>query len=439
MKNKIKLKQLYKTIIILALIVSFCYITYRIAFSSSDRNDYPDAFVNIMNMLITAIGLLFVALEMDESGRIKSCDMMAQMNIEFMKNNRLMTLYSKLDAVARRKEEHIIISDDSNPQHIHTEDLVAYFTMYEVIYTYLKNGITSIQEINDLFSDRFFKFIHNKEIQMKELFAVEYSYINIFELYKEWITYKEKNNECIPLIENRIPEEYLNKIRDICEMSHYSKEELPKKKRDNPKGDTRDTTNYDIPNKENIPTFNKPSQIQVEYRPLYSKNIYEFLKLQEEATKDTTPEIFAKTTEYELIESIVYDYVYGLFCNNKLIAACICVSNRKTPRNLCNIIDKEDRYDQYITFDTIFVHPDFWGYGIQDYFLKKAENYAKIQKATALLATVSSSNNHSFDNFINAKYMLLKGDVLFNYGTYDNNLRNIMMKELKENKSTAKK
>ena len=172
-------------------------------------------------------------------------------------------------------------------------------------------------------------------------------------------------------------------------------------------------------------------------RRLFPKDLRAVVKLQNEIVQGLeNDELYVETTKPEYLESMLIDFCYGLFDGDTLVAVCIIVLNRESDRNLIsdfgNIIAESGLQYSYIdcvTFDTIQVHKNYRGYGIQKFFLALAENLCFMLNAKCIMASVSPINTVSKNNFNLFNYSKLTTKRL-NKGVYNNKERDIMIKYL---------
>lgn len=114
------------------------------------------------------------------------------------------------------------------------------------------------------------------------------------------------------------------------------------------------------------------------------------------------PPRFQPSIEADYVESMEQDLYIAVYDGDVLAAHCICVRNRETPRNLCPYFDSKE-YDAYLTFDTVQVHPDYHGYGLQKFLLREVERFARtiIEPRPCYIAgTVSPDNTPSIEGFL---------------------------------------
>lgn len=347
-----------------------------------------EALVGVVSVIVTVLSAIFVVFQLSDTENITCCDMLANMNLAFIENERLMLLYQKLEECYRNPGKELEVSDDSDAKTVHTADLVAYFTFFEVLNEYVKHNIVSIAQMDDLFGYRFFILVHNKYIQERELYAVPSSYVNIFQLYDIWMEYRKinatnKRGRLVIMQENQIPDYYLKNKTYLQERQF---------------NDYKD---------EEVEFFCKSSGQKRKFRlrSLFPADINDVLQLQDKVVgglKDKA--IFQPSSKEEFLESMLVDACYGLYDGDRLAALTLIVFNRKDVRNLSadwDDLKKKTHYWEYVTFDTIEVDPDYRGYGIQSYFIGVAEELTLKVGAEYLIATVSPDNPYSLRNFEN--------------------------------------
>jgi GNAT superfamily N-acetyltransferase len=110
-------------------------------------------------------------------------------------------------------------------------------------------------------------------------------------------------------------------------------------------------------------------------------------------------EIFVEDTREELAESLELDCCIGVWADGRLVAFSLSIANRISDRNLARKLDISDAdLSDYVTYDTTFVHPDFRGFGLQQYFMPIKDRDARERGASYALCTVSPDNPHSLYN-----------------------------------------
>ena len=132
------------------------------------------------------------------------------------------------------------------------------------------------------------------------------------------------------------------------------------------------------------------------------------------------PSVYVATGREELCLALKQDRVFGIYEENTLIAAAICIRNRDCDGNLgqkCGFPPK----DCY-TFDAVFVHPAHRGQGLQRALIQEAQKAAKKDGAASMWCTVSPQNPFSYNNFLKMGFAPYKTNVLM----YGGKLRDIL-------------
>ena len=124
--------------------------------------------------------------------------------------------------------------------------------------------------------------------------------------------------------------------------------------------------------------------------------------------------IFERTSDEQIEESLREDFCLGAFCEGKLAAAAIMVVNRVTPRNLgVHLGYDEARLHRCATCDSVFVLPQFRGYGLQSLFCQLWDEAALELGCTEELATVSPDNFASLRNLRAIGFEILDEKVMY--------------------------
>lgn len=124
--------------------------------------------------------------------------------------------------------------------------------------------------------------------------------------------------------------------------------------------------------------------------------------------------VFARTSAGEIEESLREDFCLGAFCEGELAAAGIMVVNRVTPRNLgVHLGYDEARLLRCATCDSVFVLPQFRGYGLQGMFCRLWDAEALRLGCTEELATVSPDNPVSLGNLRANGFEILDEKVMY--------------------------
>lgn len=124
--------------------------------------------------------------------------------------------------------------------------------------------------------------------------------------------------------------------------------------------------------------------------------------------------IFERTSDKQIEESLREDFCLGAFCEGELAAAAIMVVNRVTPRNLgVHLGYDEERLRRCATCDSVFVLPEFRGYGLQSLFCRLWDEAALELGCTEELATVSPDNLASLINLRASGFEILDENVMY--------------------------
>ena len=155
-----------------------------------------------------------------------ACDILIKLESSYQSNPRHIYVFNELEQ-AYRDDTYKVKYTRMNlaEEGISNADIVLYFTFFESLYRVIKNGILTVDDVDDCFSDRFFKFIHNQYIQENELYIVPSTYVNIFELYALWKKHHLINlsspSRIIAFLDNEIPDYYLDRktyLHDIWDI-----------------------------------------------------------------------------------------------------------------------------------------------------------------------------------------------------------------------------
>ena len=356
-----------------------------------------EAAVGIFALIGTLIGTLFVAYELKTSAEVNCCEMLINLNNYFHDSERLMRVYACLDNAYLWGE-----NAEEAWKGVEDTDVQFFCTFFENLAMLVDHRIARIKDLDNLFGYRFFLFMNNPHVQEKYLLTTSASFINLFELYAQWIAYRDElNAKAIthPVVgdEYRFTNDYLaNKLYLV----------------DNGVGKTLYTK-----------VAAKGKELLI--RDVWFDELSAVLTLQtlvHDAMPD--PEQYVPTERADWIESLHLDYVLGAYDDNKLVAVALIIDNRQSPRNLgqkCGM-----NYADCYTYDAVFVHPDYRGMGLQQAFGEVAKRQAKVENVHSLWCTVSPNNAHSHDNMTNAGYVVYKHNV----DMYEGHLRDILRCDL---------
>lgn len=364
------------------------------------------------------------------ASKYQACDILIKLENSYQSNPRHIFVFNELEQAYRDDTYRIRftgmnISEDG----ISNADLVLYFTFFEGLYRVIKNGILTIEDIDDCFSDRFFKYLHNQYVQENELYIVPSTYVNIFELYTLWKKHHLINlsspSRIISFLNNEIPDYYLDRRTYLQDVWDIGKRKALERR-------------FQFVNLSRHSS--SAGYTEFVMRRLFPRDLGKVVKLQNDVIEELEDDsLFVETTKQEYLESMLIDFCYGLFDNDSLVAVCIIVLNRETDRNLVYSLDnsnnesnqKQLSFVDAITFDTIQVKKNYRGFGIQKFFLSVAENLCSMLNAKCIIASVSPQNFHSKTNFVRFGYSVQTTKRLAK-GVYHNKERNIMIKDVQQ-------
>lgn len=331
-----------------------------------------EATVGIFSLGVTLLGTLFIAVELRNSQNVTCSQMLIDLNNYFHDSDRLMKVYAVLESC-----EMDSLIDAHDFKDIQSVEIAHYCTFFENLYLLYRHHVAEIEDLDDLFGYRFFIFTNNPYIQEHYMLPTASSYVQIFKLYDVWIKYREKSGKKdwkkhIPLYQFHFPKEYLEKKLYMidADTSHDKQEEFDSKGK------------------------------LFSLEQLSCKDISSIMTLQQQCVEALhSPEIYSPLTRGEMIESAALDTLIGIYSQrHKLVAAAIIVNNRSSERNLS--VNTGDAPEAVLTFDAVFVSPEWRGFGLQriliDYAIRQASSMDEIAK---IVATVSPDNIPSERNF----------------------------------------
>lgn len=339
-----------------------------------------EASVGIFSLGVTLLGTLFIAVELRNSQNVTCSEMLIDLNNYFHDSDRLMKVYAVLENC--ETDPHIDADDFKDIQSV---EIAHYCTFFENLYLLYRHHVADIEDLDDLFGYRFFIFVNNPYIQEHYILPTASSYIQIFKLYDVWIKYREKSGKLdwkkhIPLYQYHFPKDYFEKKLYNIDADAVQK----------------DSERFISKGKEFC------------LKQLSCKDISNILNLQQRCVNVLpSDEIYSPLTRGELIESAALDTIVGIYSDgHDLVAAAIIVSNRDSERNLA--ANTGDVPATVITFDAVFVGPEWRGFGLQRVLIDYAIHQAsKLHGIIKILATVSPENLHSERNFTSSGFKII--------------------------------
>ena len=169
------MKKRHKIIIGVVLLLLVVYINWKLI------GFLPGTVLAYVESMATALGVLMVILELNESKNLSEGTFVTELSENFNSNKSIQRIYRKLEL------GETITKDD-------TIDIVAYLTYFETIYVLLKKRAIDISLIDDLFAYRFRLALNNPMIRTISLVRYDYAYVNLYRLEKKWCAYRHKDS-----------------------------------------------------------------------------------------------------------------------------------------------------------------------------------------------------------------------------------------------------
>lgn len=389
--QKIKYKTSISLLIVLAsiLLVLLCLLIVH-TFRTGE-----EATVGIFSLAATLVGTIFIAIELKNGSEVTCSEMLINLNNYFHDSDRLMKVYEVL--------ENAEIDGDYSYErwkNVSSVEVAQYCTFFENLYLLYRHHIASIDDLDDLFGYRFFLFMNNPYIQENYILPTSSSYVQVFELYKIWIKYREKENSGtkgwqrhIPSHRFMFPDKYLqNKLY----LFDYGTSEYNKVISDLPDGFTMKRLGFD--------SLSAVENLQ--------RKVVDGME---------NKNLFYPLSREELIESMQLDYISGIFSpEGRLAAFSVIVSNRDGERSLAigrspSILLKCSPSTPWQWIMNIVAR------GFQRTFIGWSIELAKSLSVKYIVATVDPQNTPSERNFLaqgfhiaetKTKYIGLTRDIL---------------------------
>ena len=160
-------------------------ITISIIFLKPKKDDGVELIGIILSAIIGVSTFLLVFYEYRRVRKIEEGQFIFNLNSEFINNAGTKAIYKKIYNEHLDPSKNLIVEDD-------VTEIVSYLTFLETFWTLLKRGIIDIKMINDLFSNRFFLMITNKNVQDLKLLKEYHLYHNIRLLEIVWRNYRKE-------------------------------------------------------------------------------------------------------------------------------------------------------------------------------------------------------------------------------------------------------
>ncbi len=368
---------------ILVLFLSLLLIGGGCAYFAIKRGD-ENFVMDVLSLLATLIGTVFIAVELKNSAKVTCCDMLIQLNNYFHENSSIMSVYEALETEFTGKADRV----SKEWSEVRDTDVACYCTFFENIYLLIRNKIAKMEDIDSLFAYRFFLFMNNARIQEQYILPTSSSYSEIFELYEIWQKYRKNCGEesLTPNVENAFSPEFLKNKMYLHDFDYNQK-----------------ILKVFASEKNNIFTVKKACMA----------NISGILQLQENVVSTVGDKtLYYPLSRCELVESMYLDRVFCVWQEGELAAFAVAVENRKSPRNLYVHLDKKYTYTQVTTFDAVAVSPAYRGNGIQrELVMFVTEDAVSDSSVKVVAATVDPKNTYSMENFKKCGFEVCKEKI----------------------------
>jgi len=392
------------------------------------------------------ISVLVFAWEQRAANKISRAGFIYNISNDFANNDRILRVYQWIEQCRRQNDgvknfrqltfstdSSIFQSEDEGSVALDFIDIDTYINHFESVYIILEN--VRIESVDELFQQRFFTFMMNPYIQKEELFECFSSDVNDFRLCKQWIhsIYRRKHYDVEALAaylrtytcgefelnkpivwkkglarlvqHHRISRYLHNYIAYICDPAcrygYYAFRH----------GSTR-----------------KVMRI-IASAPTDQKQLLELQQLVIDALPDpayyypsTTQELetaLADPTRFRCLQVVDGQQIVGF-------AYTIYEPDEQYDlyRNLPDPAKKQDR----CILETVFVHPDYRGYGIQRLLVDVLCHWAWQDGKRSVCATVHPENRYSQQNFEKLGFYKINDKPVEKYG----NVRNFYLRQLKK-------
>ena len=406
-----------------------------LAFKSVAQEEWFWAIIAIMVTL-----LVFIA-EQRTGNRISQSSFIYNISNDFANNDRIGVVYQWLEKCRRNNHgitnyrdltfSGLLSESREEPEELPVSfiGIDTYVNHFESVYVILDS--VGIQNIDKLFQQRFLCFMFNPYIQKEELYACFGPDENDFKLLKAWLLsisrhLKHSNRELV---------RFLNTF--TCGNFEFLEERLPQSR-----GIARIMDYFRV---------RKYLLNYVEYicDPHCRYGFYEFasrsdrkvLRIIRPTPDDgedilalqsgvcaamTQPQLFFPSTEEEIRTALADPDRYlclQIVDGNKIVAFCQLTIDPPAEQDLRLDLQKHGISvpgGSHGVLETVFVDPEYQGYGMQQILVEILCQWAHIRKVKTVFATVHPDNTYSHNNFLEAGFGLLTPSPLPKYGNVRN-------------------
>lgn len=333
-------------------------ICISIIFLDPKKNDGFEIIGIILSAIIGVSTFLLIFHEYRRLRKIEEGQFIFSLNSEFINNDDTKAIYDKIYNEQKDSSLQLINKND-------VTQIVSYLTFLETFWTLRKRGIIDVDMINDLFANRFFLIITNKNVQELKLLKEYHLYHNIRLLEIKWREFRTNKGLKNLYYENSF---YRQIPKQIAVNHFYSKDRKLK------------------------------NNTKLTFRIFNTSDLDSIYSLQNDIIKGMEKEeLLLKTTKQEfknLIEN-EKNVCLGVFSNTNLVAYTFLTYpkwNFKVfkKRFLFAMFHKNNMY-----FKVMAVHNDYRNMGISSSFIEVAKKVAALNQTNRIITTVHPENTIS--------------------------------------------
>ena len=220
-------------------VLSLVYIFF--AFINISTRDLSfDAIRNRLTTLFAIVSALAFWLQFKKTERLNESNYVMNLNNQFINNKNMTKIEHQLELyfnqyseIKKRKAgsgtaSASMTADDVSGIHLginlsrtseECQDLIDYLVYLESLAVMVQNGVIRINDVDDLFSYRFFLAVNNPVVQEQELLPFSDFYRGTYTLCKKWVKGHRKKKIPIPMEEFCLTFDRLEKWREINKIT----------------------------------------------------------------------------------------------------------------------------------------------------------------------------------------------------------------------------
>lgn len=405
-------------------------------------------------MIAVIVALIVFIVEQKTQNKISRADFVYNISNDFANNEKILKVYQWLENCRRKNYtvnsckdidfcgEFSAFECENNTAPIDFIDIDTYINHFEAVYIILES--VKINNIDELFQQRFFTFMMNPFIQKEELFECFYSDKNDFSLYKKWLTsiFKRKKFNCEELIkylrkytcgnfEFNIDENHfagMGKIKKLAEkrkIVHYLLNYV-----------------YYICDPKCQYGFFRFKKSDGELKTLRiikpsADDCMDIINLQNRVCNSMSDKSwYYKSTEADIEAAVSNQNDYcclQIIDNNTVVAFSFIILHPDKEHNLFLDLSENNNAvycDDSCIFETVFVENGYRGYGIQSLMIDILCDWAYKKGKRKICATVHPDNIFSKNNFIKNGFTKVTDEPIEKY----DGKRNYYVRELSKPK-----